>query len=71
MFKKIFIPIILHSDTYCVISATFRRVQIFISGNRLSAGFLACDTFVLIKSVTINATKYVDIFGVILKSSRT
>lgn len=56
--------------SYCVISATFLRVQMLIAGSRESM-FSGCVTFVLIKSETMKATKYVDIFGVIPKSSRT
>lgn len=40
-----------------------------ISG-KLGSFTVRSDAFVFTKSVTINATKYVDIFGVISKSSR-
>lgn len=55
--------------TYCVISATSFRLQMFMSGNEPSL-INGRVTFVLTRLVAINATKYVDIFGVMWKSSR-
>lgn len=55
--------------TYCVISATSFRLQIFMTGNVVSCT-TDRDTFVLTRLVAMNATKYVDMFGVIWKSSR-
>lgn len=55
--------------TYCVISATSFRLQTLMTGSVASLTSER-DTFVLTRLVAINATKYVDIFGVIWKSSR-
>lgn len=55
-------------DAYLVISATSFLVQILISGKSVG-GERPRDAFVFTKSVTMKATKYVLIFGVIAKSS--
>lgn len=57
------------TTTHCVISETAFRVQMLITGVWL--GSCKAVELALIKSVTIKATKYVDIFGVTSKSCRT
>lgn len=55
-------------DAHLVISATSFLVQTLISGKSVGGG-RPRDAFVFTKSVTMKATKYVLIFGVIAKSS--
>lgn len=55
--------------TYCVISVVSFRLQMLMFGKSGSADAFLVG-FAFTKSVIINATKYVDIFGVISNSSR-